>query len=197
MSDDGLKRNPPPGRPGGPGTCVRRPGGFRFFRVFPALFPCIIGLSLVAGCYTVGVVPPEGVSRITVPFFKNETFPLERDLEYDLTREVRKRLEEQTDCILVSSEADADAVLEGKLLSFREVVAAEDQLDRPVRSYAFASVSVTFRRAGSGGEIFFTDTWEEKTAFMTDSGRSSAREALVRRIADRIIAEAITTWETE
>jgi hypothetical protein len=154
-------------------------------------------VALAAGCYHVGVIPPAGVERIAVPFFRNDTFPLERDLEYALTREVRTRLQEQTACRLASREAEADAVLEGTIKSFRENVAAEDALDRAVRSYAFAEVAVTFRRAGPDGEILFRDTWLEKTAFRSDRGREGAKEELVRRIADRILAVALTTWADE
>jgi len=152
----------------------------------------LLAVVVVCGCYHIGVVPPRGIKRIAVPFFSNETFPLERDLEYDLTREVRRRIEEETDLELVSDPAAADAVLEGTLQAFRESVAAEDKLDRPVRSYVYATVSVTLRR---GEEVLFQDTWQERTAFLTASGRTSAREGLVRRIADRIVAVALSNWD--
>ena len=155
----------------------------------------IAAASLLAGCYTVGVVPPAGVTRIAVPFFRNDTFPFERDLEYDLTREIRTRLEQQTDCILVSDESNADAVLEGAVKSFREQVAAEDSLDRPTREFILADVWVRFRGAGSNTKVFFADTWQERVAFVAGGGRDSARGELVRRIADRVIAYALTTWE--
>jgi hypothetical protein len=154
-------------------------------------------LVLLAGCYNVGVVPPTGITSVTVPFFRNNTFPMERDLEYDLTREVRIRLEQQTALRLVSSENEADAVLEGTLNSFRESVAAEDALDRAVRSYAFAEVSIRFRRSGPDGEVLFADTWQERTAFLSGAGRESARQTLVQRIADRVLAVAVNTWELE
>ncbi len=168
---------------------------WRFLRRAQPATP--VALLAAFGCYTVGVVPPAGVRSIAIPFFRNETFPMERDLEYDLTREVRTRLEEQTGLRLAASESESDAVLEGTLNSFRESVAAEDVLDRAVRSFAVAEVSIRLRRSGPEGEVLFADTWQERTAFLSGAGRESAKEELVRRIAERIIAVALTTWEVE
>ena len=156
-----------------------------------------LAVVAVAGCYNVGVVPPPGITRVAVPFFRNETFPLERDLEYAITREIRTRLEEQTSCILVSGEDAADAVLEGAVIRFQESVAAEDGIDRPVRSFAYAEITVKFRRTGPQGEIIFADTFPVRVAFQAGTGRDTAKEEMVRRIADRVLAWAFTTWVEE
>ncbi len=57
------------------------------------------------------------------------------------------------------------------------------------------SASVRFRAAGSKTKVYFADTWQERVAFVAGGGRESAREELVRRIADHVIAYALTTWE--
>ena len=84
----------------------------------------LVGASLVlvlAACgYSSGYRLPEGVYRLAVPMFENQTFPLRRELEYDLTRSIRQRLELKTDARIVSRE-EADAVLEGTILTFTVV----------------------------------------------------------------------------
>lgn len=154
------------------------------------------GLGVLAGCYSFGVEPPPGVKRVAVPIFRNDTFPMERGLELELTRAVRRRIEEQSTCILVSDPGTADAVLDGTVKSYRESVQAEDTLDRPVRSVATAQVFVRFRRTGPNGEVFFAETFPpERVAFLTGAGRDTAKEELVQRIADKVLAWAFTTWE--
>ena len=175
---------------------VAERGAVRGARPAAALSLSALLCPLVAGCYHVGVVPPPRVTRVAIPFFRNDTFPLERGLEFDLTRAVRQRLEEQTTCVLVSDPESADAVLEGTLKSYSESIQAEDPLDRPIRSVAIAQVHVRFQRTGPGGEVFFDETFPpERVSFVAGSARNAAKEELVRRISDRILAWAFTTWE--
>lgn len=149
-----------------------------------------------AGCYTVGVVPPPGVSRILVPFAVNETFPYEREIEYDMTRELRRRIEMQSPCIPVTDAADADAALRVMIKSYRQNVVAEDRLDRPVYAHAELAVHVDFRRVGGpDAEVFFNDTLHDRFTFRADAGFEAARRDIVRRLADRILAEVLNTWD--
>ncbi|HAK96122.1 MAG TPA: hypothetical protein DCM87_14295 [Planctomycetes bacterium] len=149
-----------------------------------------------AGCYTVGVVPPPGVNRILVPFVANETFPYEREIEYDMTRELRRQIEVQSPCVPVTDEANADAALRVTVKAYRQNVVAEDRLDRPVYAHAEIDVHVDFRRVGGpDAEVFFNDTLHDRFTFRTDAGFEAARRDIVRRVADRILAEVLTAWD--
>ncbi len=147
------------------------------------------------GCYTVGVVPPPGVTRIMVPFVANETFPYERDIEYDMTRELRRRIEVQSACIPVTDAGNADAALRVAIKAYRQNVVAEDRLDRPLYAHAEIDVHVDFRRLGPDGEVFFNDTLHDRFTFRTDTGFEAARREIVRRVADRILVEVLTAWD--
>ncbi len=150
--------------------------------------------SLAGCCYTIGVVPPDGVKRVFIPIFKNDTFPYERGLEDELTLALREELEIQTSCILAPTAASADAVIEGTISRFRERVRAEDRLDRAVRSSATVAVEVVFRRTGERPEIFFKDNISERVAFRTSAGVDNAKKEMVRRVTDKIIAR-MTRWD--
>lgn len=154
-----------------------------------------VAAAWAAGCYHVGIVPQEGVSRVYVPFFRNETFPYERGLEYDLTAAVRRGLEEQTALVPVGSEAEADAVLEGVVKSFRSNIRAEDRLGAAVRSSANVEIHVVLRRAGIDGETLVSMPLHEHVTFHTASGLGDAKDEVVRRVADRILAMAFTSWD--
>lgn len=156
---------------------------------------CVCLAFASAGCYTVGVVTPSGVSRIYVPFVKNETFPYERDIEYDMTRELRRQIEVQSACIPVTSEADADAALRVVVKGYRQSVVAEDRQDRPTYAHASIDVQIDFRRIGPDGEVFYHDTLNDRVTFRTETGFGAARQEVVRRVVDRILAQALNSWE--
>ena len=50
----------------------------------------LLVVALVGCGYTLGYRRPEGVFNLAVPVFRNETFPLRREIEIELTRAVRQ-----------------------------------------------------------------------------------------------------------
>ena len=53
--------------------------------------------AAAAGCgYTPGYRTPASVSTISVPIFDNHTFPLRREVEYDLTSAFRRQIQSRT-----------------------------------------------------------------------------------------------------
>jgi hypothetical protein len=90
--------------------------------------------SLGAGCgYSLGVRSPPGVETVAVPIFNNATFPLRRDVEYEVTSALRKEIQTRTPLRLVSSE-QADLVVHGTVAEFDEWVVAEGRQDEKVES---------------------------------------------------------------
>ena len=92
------------------------------------LIPTLFAVAVASCGYTTGYRMPEGVYQIAVPTFANETFPLRREIEYDITRAVRQELELRTDVQIVPA-ARADHVLEGTVISFVEGVITEEAFD--------------------------------------------------------------------
>ena len=71
----------------------------------------MLALVLLVGCgYTPGYRLPRGVQSISVPVFRNETIPFRRDIEFELTRAVKREFQLRTDVGLVTEE-HADAIL--------------------------------------------------------------------------------------
>ncbi len=67
-----------------------------------ARFLLLLILSSLGCGYSAGYKMPPGVIKLAVPMFENQTFPLRREIEYDMTRAVRQELELRTDAILVA-----------------------------------------------------------------------------------------------
>lgn len=94
----------------------------------------ILALAGASGCgYHLGHRALEGVRSVAVPIFDNTTFPLRRDVEYELTRALRAEIQRRTDLALVSSER-ADLMIYGRILDFTEGVIAEGRRDEKLES---------------------------------------------------------------
>jgi len=78
--------------------------------------------ALAACGYRAGLRWPGGIRRVAVPVFENET--LRRGLEFDLTEAVARAVLVRTDLDL-TSEAEADAVVRGRIREVRTPVLVE------------------------------------------------------------------------
>lgn len=78
------------------------------------LAAALCGLFLLTGCgYRSGSLMPEGVERVAVDVFENDTFY--REIEFTLTREIQRELRHRTSLQLVTRPR-ADAVLTGRIV---------------------------------------------------------------------------------
>ena len=97
---------------------------------------CRVAFAVLAlaggGCgYSLGYRTPPSVARIAVPIFDNQTFPLRREVELELTRAFREEIQSRTSLIL-TTEADADMVVYGTVNDFEERVVAEGPRDEKI-----------------------------------------------------------------
>lgn len=162
--------------------CARLAGAL----VAGALGACALVTGSTGCGYHLGYRMPERVQRLAVPVFRNDTFPLRREIEFDLTRAVRQELELRTDVQLVSS-AEAEAVLEGVILSFKERVLTEGPLDRIDESSLAVAVRMRLRRAD--GTLLFERLVRDDAAYSRRDGETleDARRRAIQDIAERIV----------
>jgi hypothetical protein len=148
------------------------------------------------GCgYGLGYRAPPSVERIAVPIFDNQTFPLRREIEYDLTSELRKAIQTRTSLVLAPAD-DADMIVHGTVKDFQERVVAEGANDRKLESNVFIRVHVVVE------DYRNLRRWEERVEvaepLSTEAGQSieSATLRAIRKLADRIL-DAIEYWGEE
>lgn len=155
----------------------------------------VLALALVcSGCgYALGYRMPEGVRTIAVPVFANETFPLRREVEYDVTRAVRRELEVRSDVRLTDAER-ADAVLEGTVVAFRQAVLTEDNRDDAAESSIHVTVQVRLVRSRDG-EVLFDRRISDHATFSSLRGETidDARNQAIDEIAERVVAD-LESW---
>lgn len=156
-----------------------------------------LGLAgmLTPGCgYTAGYRLPPGIETIAVPLFDNRTFPLRREVEFDLTGAVRRELQLQTDARQRSTET-ADAILEGTILSFDENVVVEGPLDSVQESSLSIQVLVRLLDRRSQ-RVLFEHTVSDQATFSVLDGETlqDARTEAIDEIAERIVAQ-LEYWD--
>lgn len=144
--------------------------------------------AVPAGCgYSLGFQAPPGVSTVAVPIFHNATFPLRREVEHDLTLMVRREIIARTSLRLVP-EAEADLVLLGRIIEFREGLVVEGRRDAKVESNVVAVVDVEIidHRNGYRNRKRVRGT----EPFSAEAGESfeEARRRAIGNIAERIVA---------
>ena len=136
---------------------------------------------------------PRGVSRISVPVFKNETIPFRKDLEYELTRAVKRELQLMTPAEVTSIE-DSNAILRGSVLEFGEGVLVESGSGGVQESGIVMKVGIQLIRSRDD-RVLLERSVEARASYSLAAGETievARREALTD-LARRIIAE-IEPW---
>ncbi len=153
-------------------------------RLFPHL--CCVLVVAVGCAYTLGPREPEGVRKIAVPTFNNNTFRLRRELEFDLTDAVRREIQGRTSMQLVSR-AEADMLIVGTITDFRESVVSEGRQDQTLESSIVITVDLVIENYAN------QTTWRDRIVdwepFSVASGESidSARLRAIANIAEEVL----------
>lgn len=196
-------------RPEGPGAARGRltalqqrpsaPARLSFSDPLPARtwnLALLLGVSIACcGCgYSVGFKAPRDVRSISVPIFQNETFPLRREVEYDLTRAIREEIQTRSDLRLVDDEA-ADMAVYGSITSFRERLVAEGRVDEKIESSIVVEVSLIVedylaRRQRKIPRVQVTEPLSVQIGETVDEARRRA----IGNLAEKIV-EQLESWE--
>ena len=158
-----------------------------------SLLACVL-VSLVGCGYSLGHRAPPGVRTVAIPIFHNTTFPLRREVEFNLTSAVRQELQRRSSLRLVDSE-DADMVLRGTILEFRETLLVEGDRDEKVESSVFAVVSLVLEDKFNGYEVELPRVTTSEPFSPSNQGSfESGSRSVVERLAERIVA-AMEYWD--
>ena len=159
------------------------------------LCSCLCLASLLPGCgYSLGYRKPPDVHSVAVPIFHNATFPLRRDVEFLLTSAVRKEILERTTLRLVDSE-DADMVLRGRIVEFREFLDVEGDRDEKIESTIFAAVDLVLEDKVNEFRVQLPRvTTSEPFSERAQQSFESSTGTVVERLAERVVA-AMEYWD--
>ena len=153
-------------------------------------------LPLVAGCgYSLGArlgtSENSRTGSIAIPTFENQTFPLRRDLEFELTSGLRKAVQARTSWTIVA-DGSSDVSVYGTIRDLRERVLADDEIDRKIESMVSIVVHLRIEdyRSRNVREEIVTES--EPLSITQGETLATARrravEGLARKILDQIQA---------
>jgi outer membrane lipopolysaccharide assembly protein LptE/RlpB len=155
-------------------------------------------LILVSGCgfYGTSSRTAKDIKSVAVPFFENQTS--EPNLEITVTERIIDNLVADN-TLSVKNEANADAVLEGKIVSFQNVPFSFNRELNAEEYHVMVSVEVTLynrrldqpiweKQLIKGDGSYFLDTSEEGFRY------EDAIAVAIKEITDRILNLTVQDW---
>ncbi len=143
----------------------------------------------VSGCgYRLGYQFVGGARTICVPTFLNRTFPLRREIEFDVTRAVRQQLEVQTDVRVVSC-AEADARLEGTVVELLQGALAEGPQDSVEIAGIRLRIRIRIVDQRTGEKLYEREVRDQENFSVIDGETfEQARLEAIGEIAERLVS---------
>jgi hypothetical protein len=155
--------------------------------ILGAILLCTATCFLAPGCsgWTTGSLVRDGLQKIYVPYFQNDTYY--RGIEVDLTGQVLARIQERTDLHLVDRQS-AEMILDGRIVDYEQRIVSEDVDNRTQESSAIMTVNVKLIRA-SDGTLIDEAVLRDRAEFFPDFGESleSSQADSFKRLSYRIL----------
>ncbi len=145
--------------------------------------------------YTSQSLYRDDIQTIHIPQFQNQT--LVRNVEYDLTASLCRRIEQHTGYKIISDGSAADTILYGTVVNVQNRVANQQrELDRPMKNFVNLNVVITWKDERSGDFLINDKNYRLNTPFsaLNDIAITSALRQAVDEIAIRIVEDMEKPW---
>lgn len=151
--------------------------------------------GLLAGCgYDSGSVFRTDIETVHVPMFESRTF--RRDLEFQLTEAVKKKIATDTPYRIAPFEK-ADTVLSGEVLEERQAAYAPDFATRQPRDEQMTMiVRVKWTDQRTGAALFDRPLLLQSIDYLPGAGETEkyAQQKAIERMATRIVTQMYNDW---
>ncbi len=149
-----------------------------------------------AGCagYTSQSLYSNDIRSVYVEMFDNTTFW--RDLEYDLTDAVAKRIESDTPYKIVSDRSKADSILSGKITSIGVApITLEPESGRALEDQAEVTANFTWKNLRTG-QFLVQDSASATASYSNFQQQSfdNASKVATNKLAEKIVEHMQTGW---
>jgi len=150
-----------------------------------------------AGCsgYTNQSLYSDKIRTVYVEMFDNTTF--RRDLEYDLTDAIAKRIEAETPYKIVSDRNRADTVLGGKITSMNSsTLTLERETGRALESQAEVTATFSWKNLETGQYLVQNVSITSSASYSHFQGQSFeyASKVAANKLAERIVEQMQIGW---
>jgi len=152
-----------------------------------------------AGCgYTLSSVLPAHIKTLAVPVFANNT------VEYGLSDDVTQALSDaflREGRLRLVSERDADAILRGTVVSYKNQVFGYTRAERATQYEIVLVVKVVFRDTVKNRDVWKEDALTVRTTYNVAAVGSEpakteteGRKEVVQKLADQVVSRTIQGW---
>ncbi|MBP8303748.1 MAG: LptE family protein [Phycisphaerae bacterium] len=138
---------------------------------------------------------PSGIRTLCLQMFDNRTF--RRDVEYDLSTALAKRIESDTPYKIVSDPDRADSLISGQILSINEsVITLERQTGSAMEKEMQITAVVNWKDLRSSELLLNSQTVTASATYsdFMQQGSLYASKLAANRLAERIVRAMETTW---
>lgn len=160
------------------------------------LFLCF-GLSGCLRYSFTGTSIPQGVDTIYIPFFSDQSNSGLGDLSDRLNQALIDRFVNQSRLQLANNESDADAVLEGVIISYSNrpfSIGGDEQTDQ---NEVVISVQASFRYSNEEDvewDKSFRGNFTYDPSEDTIEGENTAASGALQQVADNMFSDAVSNW---
>ncbi len=166
-------------------------------RIRVVILAALPAIFFFAGCrgYINQPLYTDSVQSIYVDMFDNATF--QRDLEYDLTNAIVKRINAETPYRIVSDKSRADTVLSGKITNISSAaLTLERETGRPLENQAEVAAVFSWKNLKTG-EYLIENVSASATATYSQfqqQGLDYTSKTTANKLAERIVELMQIQW---
>lgn len=154
---------------------------------------------MMSGCgYTLSSVVPGYIKTIAIPVFQNST--VEFGIAEDVTSAIQTAFQ-GNGRLTAAGEKQADSVLRGTVLAYRNQVFGYTQQERATSYEVVLTVRVLYRDLVKSRDIWKEDALTVRTTYnvVAQGGvpartETDARAEVVRKLADQIVSRTVQGW---
>jgi hypothetical protein len=162
-----------------------------------AIFAAVCAAVVFAGCsgYSNKPLYPQNIKSVYVEMFDNATFT--RDIEYDLTDAIAKRIEAETPYKIVSDRSRADTVLSGKITGIgSSPLTIERETGRALENQAEVTAQFNWKNLKTGEYLLENSTAAATASYseFQQQGFDYASKTAANKLAERIVEQMQTKW---
>ena len=167
-----------------------------------ALGLLLTGLTVLAlpGCspfkgYSNESLFPQDVHTVCVQMFGNRSF--RRNMEYDLTDALAKRIEAQTPYKIVSDQDRADTVITGQIVSISEIALTMDrELGQALEKELHVKAVVNWKNLKTGDLLIDNETVMASADYsqFLEQGVGYAKNRAANKLAEQIVGLMEEKW---
>jgi outer membrane lipopolysaccharide assembly protein LptE/RlpB len=156
-------------------------------------------LALIPGCgYTLSSVIPGYIKTIAVPVFQNST------VEFGIAEDVTRALQDAflaNGRLTTAGEKQADSVLRGTVLTYRNQVFGYTQQERATSYEVVLTVRVSYRDLVKNRDLWKEDALTVRTTYNVVAvggeparTETDAKADVVKKLADQIVSRTVQGW---